>query len=108
MTSRTTKTNPKQRSTRKSQPAVRKTKSRTERAVDREETEEEEGPPSSRRMSPTTPVRRLDAILRALPDKELRALIDRMGIRVDAKKRIDEPAQVARALLRLPDLREPS
>jgi len=52
--------------------------------------------------------RRLDAILRALPAKELKALIGRIGIRVDKRKRIDAAAQVARALVRLPDVREPS
>jgi hypothetical protein len=45
--------------------------------------------------------------LRALPAKELDGLIERMGIRIDQKKRIDTPAQVARALVRLPDVREP-
>jgi len=68
---------------------------------------EDEPPPSSRRHGPTTPARRLDTILRALPERELNALIERMGIRVDGKKRIDTPAQVARALVRLPDVREP-
>jgi hypothetical protein len=53
-------------------------------------------------------LRRLEDILRALPDGELAALVERIGIRIDAKKRIDGPAQVARALARLPDLREPS
>ncbi len=52
--------------------------------------------------------RRLDSILRALPDKELTGLATRVGIRIDKRKRIDGPAQVARALVRLPDLREPS
>ena len=52
--------------------------------------------------------RRLDAILRSLPEPELAALVERMGIRIDAKKRIDMPAQVARALVRLPEVREPS
>ena len=52
--------------------------------------------------------RRLDTILRALPEAELNGLIRRMEIRVDKKKRIDTPAQVARTLVRLPDLRDPS
>jgi hypothetical protein len=56
---------------------------------------------------PPAETRRLEGILRALPSKELRALIDRMGIRIDPQKRIDVPAQVARALARLADLREP-
>ena len=52
--------------------------------------------------------RRLDEILRALPDSELKGLITRMGIRIDAAKRIDTPSQVARALVGLPDVRDPS
>jgi hypothetical protein len=35
-------------------------------------------------------------------------LIDRLGIRIDAAKRIDPPAQVARALVSLPELRDPT
>jgi hypothetical protein len=50
--------------------------------------------------------RRLDTILRALPEGELRALIERMSIRIDPKKRIDTPAQVARALVRVPEIRD--
>lgn len=52
--------------------------------------------------------RRLDAILRALPESELKGLITRMGIRIDAAKRIDAPSQAARALVGLPDVRDPS
>lgn len=52
--------------------------------------------------------RRLDEILRALPDSELKGLITRMGIRIDTAKRIDTPSQVARALVGLPDVRDPS
>jgi hypothetical protein len=51
---------------------------------------------------------RLVDVLRALPAKELNGLIDRLGIRVDAAKRLDTPSQVARALVALPDLREPA
>ncbi len=50
--------------------------------------------------------RRLETILRSLPSKELAALAERNGIHVDPKKRLDEPAQVARALVRLPEIRE--
>lgn len=57
--------------------------------------------------APDAALRRLELVLRALPDKELMALVGRLGIRIDAKKRIDCPAQVARALARLPDVREP-
>lgn len=52
--------------------------------------------------------RRLDVILRALPESELKGLITRMGIRIDTAKRIDVPSQVARALVGLPDVRDPS
>src|SRR5262245_12754403 len=52
--------------------------------------------------------RRLDAILRALPDSELASLVKRMGIRIDPAKRIDAASQAARALVALPDVRDPS
>jgi hypothetical protein len=51
---------------------------------------------------------RLTDILRALPQRELDGLIDRLGIRIDAAKRIDAPSQVARALVSLPELRDGS
>lgn len=54
------------------------------------------------------PLRRLDQILRALPTSELNALVRRLGIRIDPQKRIDPPAQVARALVGIPDVRDPS
>jgi hypothetical protein len=54
------------------------------------------------------PLRRLDQILRALPTSELNALIRRLGIRIDPQKRIDGPSQVARALVGIPDVRDPS
>lgn len=50
---------------------------------------------------------RLTDILRALPDRELQGLIGRLGIRIDPAKRIDVPSQVARALVSLPELRDP-
>jgi hypothetical protein len=52
--------------------------------------------------------RRLETVLRALPGRELTALVERLAIPIDKKKRIDGPAQVARSLARLPDLREPT
>jgi hypothetical protein len=52
--------------------------------------------------------RSLVEILRALPPGEMNALISRLGIRIDKAKRIDTPSQVARALVQLPDLRDPS
>ncbi|HRI70074.1 MAG TPA: hypothetical protein PK156_37850 [Polyangium sp.] len=54
------------------------------------------------------PLRRLDHILRALPSTELTALVRRLGIRIDPQKRIDPPSQVARALVGIPDVRDPS
>lgn len=53
-------------------------------------------------------MRRLDVILRALPASELSSLIRRMGIRIDPQKRIDAASQAARALVGLPDVRDPS
>jgi len=50
----------------------------------------------------------LTDILRALPQRELDGLIARLGIRIDPAKRIDVPSQVARALVSLPELRDPS
>jgi hypothetical protein len=47
-------------------------------------------------------------ILRSLPSRELSALTDRLGIRVDQAKRIDAAAQVARALVALPEARDAS
>ncbi len=67
------------------------------------DTHEAEGPESRSDAS----LRRLTDILQALPPAELESLISRMGIRIDASKRIDPPAQVARALVELPDIRDP-
>lgn len=47
-------------------------------------------------------------VLEALPAKELKALAERLGLRIDAAKRLDPPAQVARALCSLPELRDSS
>jgi hypothetical protein len=57
---------------------------------------------------PNDSPRRLDVILRSLPETELASLITRMGIRVDPGKRIDAPSQAARALVGLPDVRDTS
>jgi hypothetical protein len=57
--------------------------------------------------SPTT-THKLTDILRSLPARELDGLISRLGIRIDPAKRIDVPSQVARALVSLPELRDPS
>lgn len=53
------------------------------------------------------PLRLVD-ILKALPDAELGSLVSRLGVRIDAAKRLDPPQQIARALVALPDLRDPS
>jgi hypothetical protein len=52
--------------------------------------------------------RKLVDILRALPSGELDSLISRLGISIVAAKRIDTPSQVARALVSLPEVRDPS
>lgn len=49
---------------------------------------------------------KLESILRALPQRELDGLVSRLGVRIDAAKRLDPPAQVARALIALPELRD--
>lgn len=54
-----------------------------------------------------TPLR-LTEVLGALPQAELDALIARLGVRIDPAKRLDVPAQVARSLVQLPDLRDPA
>lgn len=51
---------------------------------------------------------RLTDILKALPPSELESLVSRLGVRIDPAKRLDPPAQVARALVALPELREPN
>lgn len=52
--------------------------------------------------------RRLAEVLRALPAEEFAGLVKRVGIALDRRKRIDLPAQAARALVRMPDVRDPS
>ncbi|HET9953751.1 MAG TPA: hypothetical protein VFQ61_04590 [Polyangiaceae bacterium] len=59
------------------------------------------------RHPPLSAIRLVD-VLRKLPEKELDSIIARLKIRVDEAKRIDVPSQVARALLLLPELRDPS
>ncbi len=56
---------------------------------------------------PRTKALRLEDVLRQLPKRALESLVDRLQIRVDHTKRIDAPAQVARALLMLPEVRDP-
>ncbi len=51
---------------------------------------------------------RLVEILKALPEAELASLVSRLGVRIDAAKRLDPPQQIARALVALPDIRDPS
>jgi hypothetical protein len=63
---------------------------------------------SSRDQTQRLSAIRLVDVLRQLPDRELESLIDRLKIKVDEAKRIDVPSQVARALIQLPELRDPS
>ncbi|HEY4014764.1 MAG TPA: hypothetical protein VGM06_15580 [Polyangiaceae bacterium] len=56
----------------------------------------------------TESTQHLADILRALAQGELDGLVARLGIRIDPAKRIDAPSQVARALVSLPELRDPS
>jgi hypothetical protein len=51
---------------------------------------------------------RLEQVLRLLPARELTAIVEGLRINIDRSKRIDAPAQVARALVCLPEARDPS
>jgi hypothetical protein len=51
---------------------------------------------------------RLEQVLRLLPARELQAIVEGLRINIDRGKRIDAPAQVARALVCLPEARDPS
>lgn len=53
-----------------------------------------------------SPLRLVD-ILKALPESEVNSLVSRLGVRIDPAKRLDPQQQVARALVALPDLRDP-
>ncbi len=64
--------------------------------------------PKSKRSPPVVLSLRLEETLRQLPEAELTALVQRIGISVDANKRIDVSSQVARALLMLPEARDPN
>lgn len=61
-------------------------------------------PPQSGR----TRALRLEQVLRLLPARELQAIVEGLRIEIDRGKRIDVPAQVARALVCLPEARDPS
>ncbi|MSP24621.1 MAG: hypothetical protein EXR75_05545 [Myxococcales bacterium] len=63
---------------------------------------------SPRVVEPARAERRLESILRALMPSELDALILRVGVSIDASKRIDKASQAARAIVRSPELRDPS
>lgn len=67
-------------------------------------------PPRSSSPSPTNRSRalRLEQVLRLLPARELQAIVEGLRIEIDRSKRIDAPAQVARALVCLPEARDPS
>ncbi len=51
---------------------------------------------------------RLEQVLRLLPARELQAIVEGLRINIDRGKRIDAPAQVARALVCLPEARDPA
>lgn len=51
---------------------------------------------------------RLEQVLRLLPARELQAIVEGLRINIDRGKRIDVPAQVARALVCLPEARDPA
>jgi hypothetical protein len=51
---------------------------------------------------------RLEQVLRLLPARELTAIVEGLRINIDRGKRIDAPAQVARALVCLPEARDPA
>lgn len=51
---------------------------------------------------------RLEQVLRLLPARELQAIVEGLRIEIDRAKRIDPPAQVARALVCLPEARDPA
>jgi hypothetical protein len=51
---------------------------------------------------------RLEQVLRLLPSRELAAIVEGLRINIDSGKRIDAPAQVARALVCLPEARDPA
>jgi len=65
-------------------------------------------PPTGRSPRLEARAMRLEDVLRLLPERELGSLIQRMRIRIDESKRIDIPSQVARALLILPEARDPT
>lgn len=65
-------------------------------------------PPTSRSARVESPAIRLEEVLRLLPERELGSLVQRMRIRIDETKRIDVSSQVARALLILPEARDPT
>lgn len=65
-------------------------------------------PSSSKARPPASSALRLEEVLRLLPPRELNAIVEGLGIRVDRGKRIGVPGQVARALVCLPEARDPT
>ena len=58
-------------------------------------------------MPPESSSVQLLEILNALPRREFEALLARVGVTIDAAKRIAPTAQLARALVSLPEIRDP-
>ncbi len=59
-------------------------------------------------VEPSSSPAGLVEVLRALPQGELHALTARLGITIDPKKRLDAPMQIARVLVTLGELGEPT
>jgi hypothetical protein len=57
--------------------------------------------------APIAPIRLVE-VLRALPSGELDALATRLGASIDPAKKVDPAMQLARVLVALPELRDPS
>lgn len=68
----------------------------------------DEKPSESRVRADRGSERRLSHVVRAFPEAELANLMKRLGIRIDPAKRLDVPSQVARVLVGLPEVRDPS
>lgn len=63
---------------------------------------------STQPQSSRTRALRLEEVLRMLPSRELQAIVEGLRINIDRGKRIDAAAQIARALVCLPEARDPA